>query len=103
MGRGLVIVLISPLVMSTPRRSELRETIALAAPVVLVQVGIMAMGTVDTIMVGHVSGTVLAAVALGNIYFFNVTIFGIGTLMSLDPLVAQAVGARDETGIARAA
>jgi MATE family multidrug resistance protein len=85
------------------KRSELRETIALAAPVVLVQVGIMAMGTVDTIMVGHVSGIVLAAVALGNIYFFNVTIFGIGTLMSLDPLVAQAVGAHDEPGVTRAA
>ena len=69
---------------------------------VIVQVGIMAMGTVDTLMVGHVSGSVLAAVALGNIYFFNVSIFGIGTLMALDPLVSQAVGAGDEASIARA-
>jgi MATE family multidrug resistance protein len=69
---------------------------------VLVQVGIMAMGFVDTIMVGHVSGAVLAAVGLGNIYFFNITIFGTGTLMALDPLVAQAIGARDERSIASA-
>jgi MATE family multidrug resistance protein len=69
---------------------------------VLVQVGIMAMGTVDTLMVGHVSGRVLAAVALGNIYFFNVSIFGTGTLMALDPLVSQAVGANDGPAIARA-
>jgi MATE family multidrug resistance protein len=79
--------------------SELRETLALALPMVVVQVGIMAMGFVDTLMVGHVSGDVLAAVALGNIYFFNVAIFGTGTLMALDPLVSQAVGARDEASI----
>jgi MATE family multidrug resistance protein len=87
---------------SPPRRSELRSTIALALPMVLVQVGIMAMGFVDTLMVGHVSGDVLAAVALGNIYFFNVTIFGTGTLMALDPLVSQAVGAKDEGSVATA-
>ena len=66
---------------------------------VIVQVGIMAMGFVDTVMVGHVSGDVLAAVALGNIYFFNISIFGTGTLMALDPLVSQAVGAKDEASI----
>jgi len=69
---------------------------------VAVQVGMMAMGAVDTLMVGHVSGNVLAAVALGNIYFFNVSIFGTGTLMALDPLVSQAVGAGDESSVARA-
>ena len=84
------------------RPSELRETINLALPMVLVQVGIMAMGFVDTVMVGNVSGEVLAAVGLGNIYFFNITIFGTGTLMALDPLVAQAIGARDERSVASA-
>jgi MATE family multidrug resistance protein len=82
--------------------SELRATFRLALPLVAAQVGMMAMGTVDTLMVGHVSGSVLAAVALGNIYFFNVSIFGTGTLMALDPLVSQAVGAGDEPAIARA-
>jgi len=89
--------------MSTQRpRSELAATARLALPMVVVQVGMMAMGTVDTVMVGHVSGDVLAAVALGNIYFFNVSIFGTGTLMALDPLVSQAVGARDDASISRA-
>jgi MATE family multidrug resistance protein len=60
------------------------------------------MGTVDSIMAGHLSATALAAVALGNIYFFAVAIFGQGVLMALDPLVAQAVGAGDEPAIARA-
>jgi MATE family multidrug resistance protein len=67
---------------------------------VLVQVGMMSMGFVDTVMVGHVSAAVLAAVGLGNIYFFNISIFGTGTLMALDPLVSQAIGARDERSIA---
>jgi MATE family multidrug resistance protein len=87
---------------ASPRHTELRATIALAVPVVFVQLGFMAMGAVDTLMVGRLSATMLAAVALGNLYFFNVSIFGAGTLMALDPLVAQAVGARDMDAVARA-
>ena len=51
---------------------------SLAIPVVFVQLGFMAMGAVDTLMVGRLSATMLAAVALGNLYFFNVSIFGAG-------------------------
>jgi MATE family multidrug resistance protein len=84
-----------------PRREELRATLRLALPVVTIQVGMMAMGVVDTIMVGHLSAQALAAVALGNLYFFGLAIFAMGTLMVLDPVVAQAVGAGDEPAIAR--
>jgi len=73
----------------------------LAVPVVLIQVGIMLMGVVDTVMVGHVSARALAAVALGNLYFFSLAIFAMGTLMVLDPIVAQAVGAGDRPAMAR--
>jgi multidrug resistance protein, MATE family len=76
--------------------------VRLAVPVVVVQVGLMAMGVVDTLMVGRVSPEDLAAVALGNLYFFVVAVFGMGLLMALDPLVAQAVGAGDREGAARA-
>lgn len=85
-----------------PTRDELRALLDLAVPVVLVQVGMMFMGVVDTVMVGHVSAEALAAVALGNLYFFGVVIFAMGALMALDPLVAQAVGANDDPAIARA-
>ncbi|HMU62299.1 MAG TPA: MATE family efflux transporter [Gemmatimonadales bacterium] len=84
-----------------PTREELRALLTLAVPVVTVQVGMMLMGVVDTLMVGHVSPAALAAVALGNLYFFAVAIFGMGVLMGLDPIIAQAVGARDEPAIAR--
>jgi len=88
-----------------PRPGELRAMLRLAVPVVVVQVGMMLMGVVDTVMVGHLtdqgSSIGLAAVALGHLYFFGIGVFGMGTLMVLDPVVAQAVGAKDEAAVAR--
>ncbi|HKV75248.1 MAG TPA: MATE family efflux transporter [Gemmatimonadales bacterium] len=83
-------------------RARVRELLQLALPIVIVQVGLMAMGVIDTVMVGHLSAEALGAVALGNIYFFGTSIFGMGTLLALDPLAAQAVGAGDSEGVARA-
>jgi MATE family multidrug resistance protein len=85
-----------------PDRVATRALVRLALPIVVVQAGIMLMGVVDTIMVGHLSAEALGAVALGNMYFFSMSIFGIGVLMALDPIISQAVGARDETAIGRA-
>jgi MATE family, multidrug efflux pump len=90
-----------PLAARMPRTRDLRELLDLALPVITVQLGMMAMGVVDTIMVGHLSPAALAAVALGNIYYFGASIFGMGALMALDPVVAQAVGANDREGVAR--
>src|SRR5215207_10933307 len=87
---------------SRPTSSDLRAMLQLALPVAAVQLGIMGMGVVDTIMVGHVSPAALASTALGNLYFFIAGIFGQGTLMALDPVISQAVGARDEEAITRA-
>ena len=84
-----------------PTLAELREMAHLAAPIVLVNVGLQGMGFVDVMMLGRISAVDLAAAALGNFYFFMTSIVGMGVLMALDPVVAQAVGARDEPGIAR--
>jgi MATE family multidrug resistance protein len=59
------------------------------------------MGLVDTMMVGRVSAVDLAAVALGNLYFYVVGVFGSGVLLVLDPVMAQAVGAGDREAAAR--
>ena len=77
-----------------PTRADFRALLRLAAPLVLIQVGTMLMGVVDTVMVGHVSPSALASVALGHMYFFAFSIFGMGVLFALDPIVAQALGAR---------
>ena len=84
-----------------PTRHELRTMLRLAVPVVVVQLGIMGMGVADTIMVGHLSPQALAATALGTLYFFAVAVFGMGTLMALDPVVAQGIGAGDRRAVAR--
>lgn len=84
-----------------PGRAELAELVRLAVPVAAVQVGMTFQGVVDSIMVGHVSPVDLAAVALGNVYFFAAVVFGMGVLLSLDPIVSQAVGAGDEEAVAR--
>ncbi|HVE77279.1 MAG TPA: MATE family efflux transporter [Gemmatimonadaceae bacterium] len=83
------------------RQAQAREMARLALPIVVVQVGLMAMGVVDTIMVGRVSAEALAATALAHLYFIGVGMFGLGVLYVLDPVVAQAVGAGDEEGVAR--
>ncbi len=84
-----------------PMRADFASLLRLAMPVAAVQVGVMMMGAVDTVMVGHVSPRDLAAVALGNLYFFLTASFGLGTLFALDPVVSQAFGAGDRAGIAR--
>jgi len=84
-----------------PTRADLAGLVRLAFPVAVVQVTMMLMGTVDTVMVGRVSPTDLAAVALGNLYFFGAVVFGMGVLFALDPVISQAVGAGDPVGVAR--
>lgn len=73
----------------------------LALPVVVVQVGMMLLGVVDTMVVGHLSSRALAAVALGHVTVIAVSSFGMGLLLALDPLVSQAVGARDHAAVRR--
>jgi MATE family multidrug resistance protein len=82
-------------------RGELVAMARIAAPVVVVQVGWMAMGVVDTLVVGRVSADAMAAVALGNLLFLAIAIFGMGVLMGLDPVVAQAIGAGEHDAVTR--
>lgn len=84
-----------------PTRADYRALLKLAVPIVGIQVGMILMGVVDTIMVGHVSAVALAAVALGNLYSFGLSIFGMGVLFALDPIIAQALGAGDELAVSR--
>jgi MATE family, multidrug efflux pump len=84
-----------------PTRADIGALLTLAAPLVLIQVGTMLMGAVDTVMVGRVSPDALGAVALGNVYFSTFAMFGMGVLLALDPIVAQALGAGDELAVRR--
>jgi multidrug resistance protein, MATE family len=76
-------------------RQELPATLRLAFPLVLAELGWMVMAIVDTVMVGHLpnSATAMGAVSLGSNLFIVLALFGLGLLMGLDTLVAQAFGA----------
>lgn len=78
----------------TALRAELPPMARLAAPVVIAELGWIAMGVVDIAMVGRLGPASIGAVGVGSILFFAVAVFGIGALLGLDPLVAQAFGAR---------
>ena len=69
--------------------------IALAVPVVLSELGWMAQGVVDTIMVGKLGPAAIGAVALGNAVYYTPSLFGIGLLLGLDTLVSHSFGRHD--------
>jgi len=69
--------------------------VALAVPVVLSELGWMAMGVVDTMMVGRLGPAAIGAVALGNAVLYTPSIFGAGLMLGLDMLVSQAYGRKD--------
>ena len=76
-------------------RKEFRPLLELAVPLVLGELGWMAMSLVDTIMVGRVSKEAIGAVSLGSMLFHAVAVVGIGVLLALDTLVSQSYGAGD--------
>jgi MATE family multidrug resistance protein len=75
--------------------AELRTVVAIAIPVALSEIGWMMQGVVDTIMVGRLGPAAIGAVALGNAICYTPSLFGIGLMLGLDTLVAQAYGRRD--------
>ena len=84
-----------------PSRADIVKMTRLAIPVVVVQVGMMLFGVVDTMVVGRLSSQALAAVALGHVAVITISSFGIGVLLGLDPLLNQALGARDRNAFRR--
>ena len=76
-------------------RGELRALAHLAVPLALASAAQSLMGLVDTAVVGRAGAEPLAGTGLGNVLFFAVSVLGMGLMMGVDPLVAQAVGAGD--------
>jgi MATE family multidrug resistance protein len=76
-------------------------TLVLAAPIVVTQIAHISMGFVDTLMVGRLGPAALAGVALGNTLFFTMTLFCMGIVMAVGPMVSQAFGAGEGDPIGR--
>ena len=80
---------------------EIRQTIKLAAPIILAQLAQVSISFVDTIMVGRLGQQELAGIAVGGAVFFPLIIITLGILMGVGPMVSQAYGARDHLSVGR--
>lgn len=73
-------------------RAELPPTTRLATPIVVAELGWIAMGLVDIAMVGRLGPAAIGAVGIGNVLSLAVVVFGVGMLLGLDTVVARAYG-----------
>jgi MATE family multidrug resistance protein len=74
---------------------HIKETLKLAYPVTIGQLGHIMLGVVDSIMVGKVGAVPLAASSLVNGLVFLIVVFGLGMSLAITPLVAIAKGRED--------
>lgn len=87
-----------------PSRSfadELWQLLRLGVPIALVQFGMTALNFVDVAMLGHHDPQSLPAMALGNTLAWAALVFCFGATTAVDPLLSQAVGARDTAALPR--
>ena len=75
---------------------EFKYNLKLAYPVILSLLGHTFVQLVDNIMVGQLGSKELAAVSLGNSFFYIGMAIGIGFSTSITPLVAQSDGSNDK-------
>ena len=82
-------------------RGELIETIKLAGPLALTQLGQIAMMTIDLALIGRLGNNAVAAAALAHGVLFTAFMFGLGLVAAVAPLAAQAFGARQPRMVRR--
>ncbi|MEZ4299510.1 MAG: MATE family efflux transporter [Polyangiaceae bacterium] len=80
--------------------SDLARLVRLAIPLIAAHSGQQLMSFVDAAMVGRLDAAAIGGVGIGNSVFFGVSVMGMGTILGMDPVVAQAAGA-GEHGRAR--
>jgi multidrug resistance protein, MATE family len=81
---------------------ELAETLKLAAPIALTQLGQIAMMTTDLALIGRLGDASVAAAALAHTVYFISFTFGMGLVSAVAPLAAQAFGADQPHQVRRA-
>jgi multidrug resistance protein, MATE family len=78
------------------------ESLLLAFPVVISQMGHTLVQTADSIIIGHFAGTIsLAAVSLVNSIFVIGLVIGLGVSYGITPLIAQSNGRKDHAECGR--
>lgn len=89
--------------MSTTTKEFKKESsilLKLGAPIVATQLLQMSLNFVDTVMAGNLSALDLAGVAIGNALYMPIAVFCMATLIAINPIVSEHLGARrfDEIG-----
>jgi multidrug resistance protein, MATE family len=80
---------------------EFADTLKLAAPMALTQLGQIVMMTIDLALIGRLGDEAIAAAALANTVYFVSFTLGLGVVSAVAPLAAQAFGARDPHRVRR--
>ncbi len=75
-------------------KKESSTLLKIGLPIVGTQLLGMGLTVTDTIMAGRLSAADLAGVAVGNALYQPVTLFGMATLVAINPIVSQYLGAR---------
>jgi len=81
--------------LSQGRADSARRIIALAWPVLVGQLSVVAFGTIDTLLVARHSPLDLAALAVGAAAYITVFIGLMGVVLAVGPIVGQLFGARN--------
>lgn len=82
-------------------RTETRQLLHVAWPVILGQLGHVTVGVADSAMIGQTGTLPLAAAAFANSLFVIPLVFGIGVAYGITPLVANADGQGDRDRVGR--
>src|SRR5215813_11621835 len=83
-------------------RAELSQTVRLALPMALTQLGQILMMTTDLVLIGRLGDEALAAAALAHTVLFAAFTLGLGLVAAVAPLAAQGFGARRPRLVRRA-
>lgn len=83
-------------------RAEIADTLRLAWPMALTQLGQIAMMTTDLALIGRLGEAAVAAVGLAHLILFVGFVFGMGLVSAVATLAAQAYGARKSRMVRRA-
>jgi MATE family multidrug resistance protein len=75
-------------------RAEIADTVKLAWPMALTQLGQIAMMTTDLALIGRLGDAAVASVGLAHLILFIGFVFGMGLVSAVATLAAQAYGAR---------
>jgi len=82
-------------------RTDFRDNLILAFPIMAGQLGQVMVNLADNLMVGRLGATALASVSLANAVFIIFMVLGIGISFALPPLVSQADGSNQREKISQ--